>query len=393
MTRVLTDSGRAGGAFAQTWRWIFYINLPFIILGWIMVFLFLKLNILHAALASKLRRIDFVGTLLFVGGTTSFLLGLSWGGVLHPWASVQTLVPILIGVASMILFVLYEAKLAKEPLIPPSLFNNTTANIAYLIDAWHGCILWCLLYYLPLYFEAVQGYRPIIAGVALFPETFTVAPLAIVTGCLVTKTGKYRCAILSGFGLTTFGVFLNLHLDIDTSVPAWIFLTTVSGIGLGMLFGSMEFAVQAASSDKDQAYAVATFSFFRTFGQAIGVAVGGVVFQNQMIKNLRGSKYFATQSRELARDAAALVQLIKETADPDQKLELRLAYMRSLRTIFIVLGAISFASFLLAFFIKDYDMDRALTGNQGFKEKLDTGDEEETLVVCNGHPTSRTVGC
>lgn len=134
-----------------------------------------------------------------------------------------------------------------------------------------------------------------------------------------------------------------------------------------MLFGSMEFAVQAASSDKDQAYAVATFSFFRTFGQAIGVAVGGVVFQNQMIKNLRGSKSFATQSRDLARDAAALVQLIKETADPDQKLELRLAYMRSLRTIFIVLGAISFASFLLAFFIRDYDMDRALTGNQGFK--------------------------
>lgn len=207
MTRVLTDSGQAGGAFAQTWRWIFYINLPFIILGWIMVFLFLKLNILHATLASKLRRIDFVGTLLFVGGTTSFLLSLSWGGVLHPWVSVQTLVPILIGVASMILFVLYEAKLAKEPLIPPSLFNNTTANIAYLIDAWHGCILWCLLYYLPLYFEAVQGYRPIIAGVALFPETFTVAPLAIVTGCLVTKTGKYRWAILSGFGPTTFGVF------------------------------------------------------------------------------------------------------------------------------------------------------------------------------------------
>lgn len=353
-----------------------------------MVFLFLELNIVSSPLTSKLRRIDFIGTLLFVGGTTSFLLGLSWGGVLHPWASAQTLAPILIGVASIILFIYYEAKLAKEPLIPLSLFDTTTANVAYLIDALHGCILWCLLYYLPLYFEAVQGYRPIIAGVALFPETFTVAPLAIVTGCLVSKTGKYRWAILSGFALTTLGVFLNLHLDIDTSIPAWIFLTTVSGIGLGMLFGSMEFAVQAASSDEDQAFAVATFSFFRTFGQAIGVAVGGVVFQNQMMKNLRGSKYFAAEARELAKDAAALVQVIKDTADSEQKLELQLAYMRSLRTIFIVLGAISFASFLLSFFIKDYDMDRALTGHQGFKEKQSPRDEEGSIMVLK-HSTIR----
>lgn len=371
-----------GGAFAQaSWRWIFYINLPFIILGWIMVFLFLKLNILQSTLALKLRRIDFIGTLLFVGGTTSLLLGISWGGVLHPWASAQTLVPIFIGVASCVGFILYEAYLAKEPLIPLSLFNTTTANVSYLIDAWHGCILWCLLYYLPLYFEAVQGYRPIIAGIALFPETFTVAPLAIITGCLVSKTGKYRWAILTGFGLTTFGVFLNLRLDISTSILAWVFLTTVSGVGLGMLFGSMEFAVQAASSDADQAFAVATFSFFRTFGQAVGVAVGGVVFQNQMMKNLRQSEHFAPYAGDLARDAAALVQLIKDTADPEQKLELRLAYMKSLRTIFIVLGAISFASFLLAFFIKDYDMDRVLSGHQGFKENPMPSDEETLRVV------------
>lgn len=341
-----------------------------------MVMLFLELNMLPSSVASKLRRIDFIGTLLFVGSTTSLLLGLSWGGVLHPWASPQTLVPLLVGVVGIASFILYEAYLATEALIPLSLFNNTTANISYLIDAWHGCILWCLLYYLPLYFEAVQGYRPIIAGIALFPETFTVAPLAIITGCMVTKTGKYKWAILLGFALTTLGVLLNLRLDINTSVPAWILLTTVSGVGLGILFGSMEFAVQAASSDADQAFAVATFSFFRTFGQAVGVAVGGVVFQNQMMKSLHASPDFTEQAGELARDAAALVQIIKDTAESGRKLELQLAYMRSLRTIFVVLGVLSFVAFLLSFFIKDYDMDRALSGQQGFKETRSRRDEE-----------------
>ena len=330
-----------------------------------------------SSFASKLRRVDFIGTILFVGSTTSLLLGLSWGGVLHPWASAQTLAPILVGVTGIMCFVLYEACLATDALIPLSLFSNTTANISYLIDAWHGCILWCLLYYMPLYFEAVQGYRPIISGIALFPDTFTVAPLAIITGCLVTKTGKYRWAILGGFALTTLGVMLLMLLDIDTNLPAWISLTTVPGLGLGMLFGSMEFAVQAASSDADQAFAVSTFSFFRTFGQAVGVAVGGVVFQNQMMKNLRGSHDFAEQAGELARDAAALVQIIRDTAESGRKLELQVAYMKSLRSIFLVLGVLSFAAFLLAFFIKDYDMDRALDGQQGFKEKPCTQRDEE----------------
>lgn len=337
-------------------------------MGWLLVFLFLELNMPPSSLASKLRRIDFIGTLLFVGSTTSFLLGLSWGGIQHPWGSVKTLAPILFGVAGIVAFVLFEAYLATEPLIPLSLFSNRTANISYLIDAWHGCILWCLLYYLPLYFEAVQGYRPIIAGIALFPETFTVAPLAIITGCLVTKTGKYRWAILAGFAVTALGVLLSLLLDIDTGVAIWIVLTTVPGVGLGMLFGSMEFAVQAASSDADQAFAVATFSFFRTFGQAVGVAVGGVIFQNQMMKSLRGSRNYADQAAALAKDAAALVQIIADTPEMEKRLELRQAYMRSLRTIFLVLGVLSFVAFVLAFWIKDYDMDRPLNGQQGFKE-------------------------
>ena len=109
------------------------------------------------------------------------------------------------------------------------------------------------------------------------------------------------------------------------------------------------------------------FSFFRTFGQAIGVALGGVIFQNQMEKKLRAYPQFASQAEELAKDAAALVQIIKATPDGQDKLDLRTAYVDSVRLIFIVLCALAAVALVASLFIKSYDLDRALETEQGFQ--------------------------
>jgi MFS family permease len=234
---------------------------------------------------------------------------------------------------------------------------------------------------MPLYYEAVQGYSPIIAGVALFPDTFTVAPLAVVTGISITMTGHYRWAVWSGWTITVLGVGLSTLLKVDTSIPAWIFLTMVPGIGLGILFPSMQFSLQAATTNKDMGFAVAMFSFFRTFGQAIGVAIGGVIFQNQMEKKLRAYPQFASRANELAKDAAALVQIIKATPDGQDKLDLRTAYIDSVRVIFIVLCALAGVALVSSFFIKSYDLNRALETEQGFKaekKSKENGAEEGT---------------
>lgn len=375
-----------GGVFSQqvSWRWIFYINLPFIGISLVMIPLFLKLNFVPSSLASKLRRVDWVGTVIFVGSTTSFLIPLTWGGVQYAWTSWRTLVPLIIGALGLVGFVLYERFVAAEPLIRLSIFGNRTAAIAYFIDVVHGLCLWCLLYYMPLYYEAVKGYSPIIAGVALFPDTFTVAPLAVVTGIMITKTGRYRWAVWSGWVLTLIGLGLCIILDVNTSVPAWIFLTIVSGVGLGILFPSMQFALQAATTPKDVGFAVAMFSFFRTFGQTIGVAIGGVIFQNQMEKKLRAYPQFASRATELAKNAAALVQIIKSTPDGQDKLDLRTAYVDSVRLIFIVLCALAGVALFASLFIKGYSLDTAMDTEQGFKHKKKSGED----VAEKGEPTN-----
>lgn len=151
------------------------------------VLLFLRLNFVPSSLMDKIRRVDYVGTILFVGSTASVLIPLSWGGVMYNWDSWHTLVPLIIGAVGFAVFAFYEYFFASDPIIPYSIFQNRTATVSFIGSLLQGVVLWCALYYMPLYYEAVKEYSPVISGVALFPETFTVAPSAGICGILINN--------------------------------------------------------------------------------------------------------------------------------------------------------------------------------------------------------------
>ncbi|KAK2773228.1 hypothetical protein FQN52_006018 [Onygenales sp. PD_12] len=363
-----------GGGFSQdvSWRWIFYINFPFIGIGTILLLFFFKLNFVPTSLMSKLRRIDYVGTVLFVASTTAFLIPVTWGGVMYDWDSWRTLVPLILGTFGLIGTMLYETYVAENPIIPVTIFATRTATVSYIETVLHGLVLWCGLYYIPLYFETVLEYSPIMTGVAAFPMTFTVAPSAVLVGILVTKTGRYRWAIWAGFAISTLGFGILALLDVGTSIPAWIFLMLPVGLGLGFLFPSLGFAIQASALKGHMAIAVAMFSFFRAFGQTIGVAIGGTIFQNQMLKNLKTYPEFAARAVELSKDAAGLVQVVRAMEDGPEKQHLKQAYTDSLRIVWAVCTALLGVAGLLSLLTKSYDLNQAMDSDQTIKEKKST---------------------
>jgi hypothetical protein len=104
-----------------------------------------------------------------------------------------------------------------------------------------------MLYYLPLYYEAVKEMSPIMAGVAVFPQTFTVAPASVAVGIIGTVTGRFRWAVWSGWVLMTLGMGLMYLLDVHTSTVKWVFINLVAGLGAGMLFPSMSYGVQVCA--------------------------------------------------------------------------------------------------------------------------------------------------
>ena len=304
------------------------------------------------------------------------MIPLTWGGVSYDWDSWHTLAPLLIGIVGLVLFVLCEHYVTEVPVIPTTLFSNRTANITFLQTILQGLVLWCQLYYLPLYYEAVKGYSPIITGVALFPGTFTVAPFAILTGALVTYTGHYRWAIWLGWILSTLGNGLLCYIKPNMSIPAWVFLTMISGMGLGFLFPSLAYSVQASMDDDNLSMAAALFSFFRTLGQAIGVAVGGVVFQNLMHKNLLNYPALASKASKYSEDAAELVQVIKYMADNEAKTNLQVAYTDSLRIVWAMCCAICGLGLFMTLWTKGYTVNRLLATNQGLETMRSPEDDK-----------------
>lgn len=303
------------------------------------------------------------------------------------WSSPRTLVPLILGIAGIVAFILYETlcfgkppandddsnatTTTSNPLIPLAIFANRTAVVSYLGTLLHGLILWSLLYYLPLYYEAVKSYPPTIVGLAVFPETFTIAPISIVVGILVSRTGRYRWSIWSGWSVTVLGMaLLSKFLNNNTSIPGFIFLNLVVGIGLGLLFASMNLAAQAAAGERYVGFAAGMYVFMRSLGQAVGIAVGGVVFQSQFEIKLRESGGGGLgNATALARDASALVQVIEAMPrGSSQRTGIVTAYAEALEVVWAVLAALAGAALLMSLATEGLSLDAVQVSEQALRE-------------------------
>lgn len=136
-----------------------------------------------------------------------------------------------------------------------------------------------------------------------------------------------------------------------------------------MLFSAQSFAVQASASNADLPFAGAMYSFFRALGQTFGVAIGGVIFQNRLKIALSTSSnaVLVANSDDWAKDASALVEIIRKLPNNDTKQQLVTAYIDSLKVIWIVMCALCGVAFLLSLaFTENISLERPLETDQGF---------------------------
>ena len=217
----------AGGLFTQhlSWRWIFYINVPIGIIA-----MFTIAAVLHIPAKRVQHKIDWLGTALMSAGVTAIILLTTWGGTQYAWGSGTIIGLGAVGVALLVGFCLVEAK-AVEPLIPLSLFRNRTFNAASGVGFIIGFAMFGAIIYLPFYLQTVHGATPTAAGLELLPLVGGMLTTFILSGQLVTKTGRYKIFPIVGSAVLSVGLFLLSRMGVNTSFGTTSLYMVVVGLG------------------------------------------------------------------------------------------------------------------------------------------------------------------
>ena len=240
-----------------------------------MILLFLQVNYSkEMSFTQKLRRIDYTGNFLLVASTVSILYAMTYGGTREAWSSWRIILPLILGILGLGLFMFVETlEIVKEPVVPPRLFANRTSATVFAVTFLNSALLYWMLFFLPVYFQAVLGSSPARAGVQLLPSIAIAIPFAIVAVLLLAKFGKYKQLHFFGFALNTVGLGLFALLDENSSIAEWGIFQIIAAGGSGFVLNTLLPACQTPLEEKDQAAATATWSFIRSFGNIWGVSI------------------------------------------------------------------------------------------------------------------------
>ncbi|KAK4999485.1 hypothetical protein LTR28_013358, partial [Elasticomyces elasticus] len=265
----------------STWRWAFYMTLPIGGVAIVLLVAFLRVKYDKSQTwATKFSSLDWLGNILFIGGTVPVLIALGWAGGQYPWSSYQVLVPLIVGLATMGAFVVLEgnARLTPHPIMPLHLFGKSLSSIVFLLTFLHGIVTMWALYFLPVYFQGVLAVDAYNAGIHLLPTILAFLPGAIIGGLLLSKFGRYKPILVFGFALIVVGFGVFTLLDENSSTGAWVGFQVLESFGAGFGMAAMLPALLAPLTDRDTALATATWGFMRSFGVMWGVAVAGTVY-------------------------------------------------------------------------------------------------------------------
>ncbi|PWY77356.1 MFS general substrate transporter [Aspergillus heteromorphus CBS 117.55] len=377
-----------GGLIVQytTWRWVFYLNVPVGGAALVTLFVFLRVkseNTLNYKM--RLRRIDWLGNIVFVLSMISVLIALSWAGSAYAWSSFRVILPLIMGFAGFGLFLTYEAsRYCVNPTMPLHLFSNRTSGAAFGLTFLHSLSAISVMYFLPVYFQAVLAATPSRSGVELLPTILFMIPAAIVAGGLLSKLGRYRPIQHVGFALMVIGFGLLTLLEGHATTAQWVGYQLASAAGSGLALPVLLPAVQASLTEEDTALSTSTWAFIRSFGLIWGATIPTTAFNNRF-DALLGRITDPVIAEEFANGKGyerATKAFMDTITDPVTRAQVVSVYVDSIRMVWYVSMAFSALAFLLVIVEKEVPLRKELDTKFSMEEtdKDSETDLENPLV-------------
>ncbi|PLB54151.1 MFS general substrate transporter [Aspergillus steynii IBT 23096] len=327
-----------GGAFTtySTWRWCFYINLPF---GGLVAILLVFTKMPEqtpkgppmAVLRDNfVRKFDFLGFTLFAPAAIQLLLALQYGGHQYAWNS-ATVIGLFCGSGgTFIVFFLWEWHEGDNAMIPLRIIRRQIVWTSCILAMMFFGMTMVLAYYLPIYFQSVRGRTAIMSGVDMLPNILSQLVAAVGSGILMGKIGYYLPWAFFGAVLTTIGNGLLTMLSPTTPTGQWVGYQILVGFGRGACMQVPMIAVQNAVTATDVSPAMATLTFAQTFGGAIFLALAEVIFAEGLRDKIPQFAPTASVEKVIAAGATGFRAIVSS----EQLGGVLMAYAKSIGEIF-----------------------------------------------------------
>jgi len=284
-----------GGAFTDhlTWRWCFYINLPFGAVTMIFIFFFFNptksAKKLSVGWKNRIMDFDPAGTVVFLPMIICLLLALQWGGSTYPWNDGRVIALFVVFGVLLAIFVSIQFYVGERATIPPRIIKQRTVASSAWFGVSLGAAFFLFVYYLPIWFQAIKGVSATKSGIMSLPLILGVVICSVVAGGLVTVFGYYAPFMIASSVLMAIGAGLLTTFKVNTGHAEWIGYQALFGIGVGLGMQQILIAVQTALPAADIPTGTAIVMFFQTLGGALFISVGQNVFTNKLVSGLKAA--------------------------------------------------------------------------------------------------------
>ncbi|KAI1176176.1 MFS general substrate transporter [Nemania sp. FL0916] len=343
-----------GGVFTDkvTWRWCFFINLPIGAVTLVVIALFFPDPVQkkppHEPLSKRIMHFDPFGTLVFIPAIVSLLLALQWGGTMYPWNSGRIIGLFVVFGVLILVFLYIQYRQQENATVPPRIFRNRTVMSGSFFAFAVGSAFFLFIYYIPIWFQAVQGVSAVNSGIRNLPMLLSVVVASLLAGGLITAFGYYTPFMILGVILAAVGGGLLTTWKPDTDTATWIGYQIIFGLGVGFGLQQPLIAVQTVLDIKDVPVGTSVIAFMQTLGGALFVSVGNNVFNNKLVEQLAKNVPEINPKIVLSAGTTNLQKTLPANLVPG----VIISYNSALSTAFVVATALATIAIIGAVFME-----------------------------------------
>lgn len=310
-----------GGAFTDaihaTWRWCFYINLPFGAITAVILMIWLRMPATRereSTAWNTFMEFDPLGTIAFVPGVICLLLALQWGGTTYPWSDGRIIALFVVFAVLIISFVgiqIYWSRVnERRATIPIRIATKRSIYGGALFGLCLTAAFMSFVYFLPIWFQAVKGTTAVQSGIDSLPLILAQAVGSLAAGILITRIGYYVPFMYASIVFAAIGAGLITTFTVDISSGKWIGYQILFGLGSGLGFQQPSLAAQAVLGMKDVSIGVSFVFFIQFLGGALFTSVSQNVFSNHLVTNIINSGIAIDPAVVIRTGATQLVQIL-----------------------------------------------------------------------------------